>query len=47
MRLTYEIFAGAWGAIPAMRTNPIGAAPNSRPKYVAATAPEEALDGHR
>jgi dihydrofolate reductase len=33
-RRTYEIFAGSWGAIPEMRTSPIGAALNSRPKYV-------------
>ncbi len=25
-RRTYEIFAGSWGAIPEMRTSPIGAA---------------------
>ena len=34
-RRTYEIFAGSWGAIPEMSTSPIGAALNSRPKYVA------------
>lgn len=33
-RRTYEIFARSWGAIPDMITNPIGAALNSRPKYV-------------
>ena len=34
---TYEIFAGSWGSIPEMITSPIGAALNSRPKYVAST----------
>ena len=33
-RRTYEIFAGSWGAIAAMKTTPIGIALNSRPKYV-------------
>jgi dihydrofolate reductase len=37
-RRTYEIFAGSWGAIPAMSTSPIGAALNSRPKYVVSTS---------
>src|SRR5689334_5195649 len=37
-RRTYEIFAGSWGAIPEMVTSPIGAALNSRPKYVASTS---------
>ena len=36
-RRTYEIFAGSWGAIPEMSTSPIGAALNSRPKYVVST----------
>jgi dihydrofolate reductase len=36
-RRTYEIFGGSWGAIPEMITSPIGAALNSRPKYVAST----------
>ena len=36
-RRTYEIFAGSWGAIPEMIASPIGAALNSRPKYVAST----------
>lgn len=36
-RRTYEIFAGSWGAIPEMRTSPIGVALNSRPKYVVST----------
>jgi dihydrofolate reductase len=35
---TYEIFAGSWGAIPEMSTSPIGAALNSRPKYVVSTS---------
>ena len=37
-RRTSEIFAGSWGAIPAMSTSPIGAALNSRPKYVVSTS---------
>ena len=37
-RRTYEIFAGSWGAIGDMKTTPIGAALNSRPKYVVSTA---------
>jgi len=36
-RWTYEVFARSWGAIPEMSTSPIGAALNSRPKYVAST----------
>ena len=36
-RRTYEIFAGSWGASEAMRDNPISAALNTRPKYVAST----------
>ena len=35
-RRTYEIFAGYWGAI-ADSANPIAAALNTRPKYVAST----------
>ena len=34
-RRTYEIFAGYWGAMADPGTNPIAAALNSRPKYVA------------
>jgi dihydrofolate reductase len=37
-RRTYEIFAASWGAIVEMRTSPIGAALNSRPKYVVSTS---------
>jgi dihydrofolate reductase len=37
-RRTYEIFARSWGAIPEMRTSPIGVALNSRSKYVASTS---------
>ena len=37
-RRTYEIFAGSWGAIPEMRTSPLGTALNSRPKYVVSTS---------
>jgi dihydrofolate reductase len=37
-RRTYEIFAGSWGTIIEMRTSPIGAALNSRPKYVVSTS---------
>ncbi|MBR7831921.1 dihydrofolate reductase family protein [Actinospica durhamensis] len=33
-RLTYELFAGSWGAVPEMRTHPVGAALNKAPKYV-------------
>jgi dihydrofolate reductase len=34
-RRTYELFAGSWGAIEAMRAHPIGVALNKTPKYVA------------
>jgi len=37
-RRTYEIFAGSWGTIIEMSTSPIGAALNSRPKYVVSTS---------
>ena len=37
-RRTYEIFAGYWGAMADPSTNPIAAALNSRPKYVASTS---------
>ena len=37
-RRTYEIFARSWGAIVEMRTSTIGAALNSRPKYVVSTS---------
>ena len=33
-RRTYEIFARSWGALPELKTNPIGVALNGRPKYV-------------
>lgn len=36
-RRTYEIFAGSWGAIAAMRTHPIGVALNETPKYLASS----------
>jgi dihydrofolate reductase len=36
-RRTYEIFAGSWGVIEDMRKSPMGAALNSKPKYVAST----------
>ena len=34
-RRTYELFAGSWGAIEAMRAHPVGVALNKTPKYVA------------
>jgi dihydrofolate reductase len=37
-RRTYETFARSWGAIPEMSRSPIGAALNSRPKYVVSTS---------
>lgn len=37
-RRTYEIFAPYWGAMINPSTNPIAAALNSRPKYVASTS---------
>lgn len=36
-RWTYETFAGSWGALEEMRQSPIGAALNSKPKYLAST----------
>ena len=36
-RVTYELFAGSWGAIADMRAHPIGVALNESPKYVAST----------
>ncbi|GAB2507154.1 dihydrofolate reductase family protein [Nocardiopsis aegyptia] len=42
-RRTYEIFAGYWGVMPNPDENPIAAALNTRPKYVASntlTEPE-------
>jgi dihydrofolate reductase len=36
-RRTYEISAGSWGAVADPGMNPIAAALNSRPKYVAST----------
>jgi dihydrofolate reductase len=36
-RRTYEIFAGSWGVMPDPDSNPIAAALNARPKYVAST----------
>jgi dihydrofolate reductase len=36
-RRTYEIFAGYWGAMADPGINPIAAALNTRPKYVAST----------
>lgn len=36
-RRTYDIFAGYWGVMPEPDSNPIAAALNSKPKYVAST----------
>jgi dihydrofolate reductase len=36
-RRTYELFAGSWGAIDAMRAHPAGEALRQAPKYVAST----------
>ena len=36
-RRTYEIFAGYWGVMPDPDNNPIAAALNTQPKYVAST----------
>ena len=36
-RRTYEIFAGSWGVMPDPGSNPIAAALNTQPKYVAST----------
>ena len=36
-RKTYEIFAGSWGAVADPSINPIAAALNTMPKYVAST----------
>jgi len=38
-RLTYEIFAGSWGTWDDPGDSPIWTALNTRPKYVASTAP--------
>jgi dihydrofolate reductase len=38
-RRTYEIFAGSWGTWPDPGDSPIWTALNTRPKYVASTAP--------
>jgi dihydrofolate reductase len=34
-RRTYELFAGSWGTVEAMRAHPAGVALNQTPKYVA------------
>jgi dihydrofolate reductase len=36
-RRTYELFAGSWGSVSAMRAHPIGVALSEAPKYVAST----------
>ncbi|WP_034272106.1 dihydrofolate reductase family protein [Actinospica robiniae] len=41
-RFTYELFAGSWGSIDAMREHPIGVALNEAPKYVASATLTEA-----
>lgn len=51
-RWTFETFAGSWGAMEEMRQSAIGAALNSKPKYVVSTtladpkwAPTDVLSG--
>ncbi|MGC5166893.1 dihydrofolate reductase family protein [Luteimicrobium sp. DT211] len=39
-RRTYELFAGSWGSVDAMRAHPIGLALERAPKYVASTTLE-------
>ncbi|MFC8732781.1 dihydrofolate reductase family protein [Luteimicrobium sp. NPDC057192] len=39
-RRTYELFAGSWGTVDAMRAHPIGVALERAPKYVASTTLE-------
>jgi dihydrofolate reductase len=36
-RRTYDLFAGSWGSVDAMRAHPIGVALEEAPKYVAST----------
>lgn len=36
-RRTYDLFAGSWGTVDAMRAHPIGVALRETPKYVAST----------
>jgi dihydrofolate reductase len=39
-RRTYQLFAGSWGTVDAMRAHPIGVALERAPKYVASTTLE-------
>ncbi len=41
-RRTYELFAGSWGAVEELRSQPIGASLDSKPKYVASRQLTEA-----
>jgi dihydrofolate reductase len=36
-RWTYEVFAGSWGTVPAMKDSAVGQALNTKPKYVVST----------
>jgi dihydrofolate reductase len=36
-RRTYELFAGSWGTVEAMRAHPVGVALDQTPKYVASS----------
>ena len=36
-RWTYDVFAGSWGTVPAMKDSAVGRALNTKPKYVVST----------